>query len=245
MKRTTDGDESEAARARRAERRRRREVAARRQMVVYALAVVGLAAAYWNAQSFGARTAERASPREAALREAARDMFPRFRESDGDASAALSPDDRASLDEQRALVRELAREHVGLAPRGGALEDLPILQQLVDAHVVAPTDAYAQQALGVVLGDVMAEQLGLEWAIVDDDLGRSRALRLGKTGNWFFPVTMISRRYGAHARSRDEGLLDDGGPRYGAVDVDALYRETAEAVARLRAAAEGEAAAGR
>jgi hypothetical protein len=60
--------------------------------------------------------------------------------------------------------------------------------------VLQPDQTLELQALGVVLGDVMVAQLGFSWAIVEDELGRSRALRLGESDDLVYPVTMISKR---------------------------------------------------
>ena len=50
------------------------------------------------------------------------------------------------------------------------------------------------QAMGIVLGDILGAELGMDWVIYEDRRGRSRALRLGDTSNYLFPATMISRR---------------------------------------------------
>ena len=71
-----------------------------------------------------------------------------------------------------------------------------------------------------MLGDVLAEQLDLEWVIVDDKYGRTRALQFGSRDDVFFPVTMISKRYEANIQ----------------VDVDDLYRKVETEVERLRQA---------
>ena len=42
--------------------------------------------------------------------------------------------------------------------------------------------------------DLLAAELSMRWVIYEDKYGRSRALRLGDTDNYLFPVTMISRR---------------------------------------------------
>ena len=48
--------------------------------------------------------------------------------------------------------------------------------------------------MGVIMGDLMAEELKLHWVIYQDSIGRSRALRYEDTENYLFPMTMISRR---------------------------------------------------
>jgi len=204
---------SEAERERRRVEHRRRERQARLQMGFYAFCLVALIAGYWYAEdlSVGARIpfgAEIRAPDGTAFLAA-------------DAGREEEPIQGLELrknDRQRRLVDELARRHVGTEPRGD-LHDLEILQEIVDARVLGPEQTFELQALGVVLGDVMERQLGLEWIVVDDRYGRSRALGLGEGGGYLFPVTMISRRYEA-------GLV---------VDVEQIYRDAAAEVAASRA----------
>jgi hypothetical protein len=107
---------------------------------------------------------------------------------------SLARSDERLMNRQRGAVEELARRHVGSSLTGGAIDDLRILQELLDQRLLQPDQTYELQALGVVLGDVMAAQLGFSWAIVEDELGRSRALRLGESDELVYPVTMISKR---------------------------------------------------
>lgn len=111
---------------------------------------------------------------------------PRFR--------PLSSVDRDLMRRQRSLVDGQARRHVGTGLTGRSLDDLRVLQAILDHAPPAPGETFALQALGVALGDVMAAQLGLSWVVFEDQLGRSRALRLGATDVVLFPVTMISKR---------------------------------------------------
>ncbi|MCC7412945.1 MAG: DUF3806 domain-containing protein [Gammaproteobacteria bacterium] len=110
---------------------------------------------------------------------------------------APSDADLHSLAQQRALVAAWARRYVGSEPRGQR-DDLRILQALIDRKVAGPDETYQLQALGVVFGDVLAHEFGLHWVIVSDREGRSRALQLGDTTNYLFPVTMISKRLEKH-----------------------------------------------
>jgi len=106
----------------------------------------------------------------------------------------LEASDERQLEIQRKTVDELARRHVGTPLSGGDPDDLRILQALLDQGVLDPDQVYELQALGVVLGDVMAAQLGFRWVVVQDEIGRSRALRFDDTDTLVFPVTMISKR---------------------------------------------------
>jgi len=124
----------------------------------------------------------------------------------------LSQLDLRRLREQRDLVDELARRHVGTPLSvGRSLEDLRVLQELLDQEILDRDQTYELQALGVALGDVLAEQYDLEWVVVNDDLGRSRALRYGEGEDLVFPVTMISKRVEANMKVQVRELYEKSG----------------------------------
>jgi hypothetical protein len=103
------------------------------------------------------------------------------------------PADELKGRRQREFVDELARRRLGTRLRGNGL-DLDTLQRLLDEGHVRKDDVFAQQALGLVLGDVMVSQLRLHWVVVDDHFGHSRGLRWRESQQLFFPITMISKR---------------------------------------------------
>ena len=118
----------------------------------------------------------------------------------------LTHSDERLLSQQRSAIDELVRRHVGSPLTGGTTDDLRVLQEMLDKRVLKPDQTYELQALGVVLGDVMVAQLGFSWAVVEDELGRSRALRLGERDELVYPVTMISKRVKVHVRFTVEEL---------------------------------------
>jgi hypothetical protein len=121
----------------------------------------------------------------------------------------LTSHDEKQLRAQRAKVDELARRHVGTTLTGGASpDDLRILQEILDKKVLSQDQTWELQALGVALGDVMAEQLGLTWVVLEDRLGRSRVLRFRESENLVFPVTMISKRVEGNVRFRVQELFE-------------------------------------
>ncbi len=143
-----------------------------------------------------------------------------------DAAAQLKPRtieplgtaDQLKSQRQRELANELARRYLGKPVRGRDLKDLDTLQRLLDGRFIPEQEAFSQQALGLVFGDIMAHQLNLDWVVVDDDFGRSRALRWKREEDIFFPITMFSKRIG------------QGRP----VRVRELYDEVAKRVAELK-----------
>jgi len=109
----------------------------------------------------------------------------------------VSPPSKLTLSfmaQQRASIDELARRALGQAISGDPDRDVRLLQRLLDRGIVRAEDVSTLQAMGVVLGDLLASELGLDWVMYDDDSGRSRALHDAQTDTYLFPVTMISRR---------------------------------------------------
>lgn len=100
------------------------------------------------------------------------------------------------MDTQRDALNELTLRYYGRRCCRSQTE-LDYLQRLLnDGHVQA-SQTKELQAMGVALGDLLASELDMEWVVYEDIQGRSRALRLGETENYLFPVTMIARRYSA------------------------------------------------
>ena len=101
--------------------------------------------------------------------------------------------DRQYMEGQRQLINEMTLQRYGGRCCRDPLE-LDYLQRLLDDGHVTADQTLELQAMGVLLGDLLAAELGLEWIIYEDAQGRSRALQLDDTENFLFPVTMISRR---------------------------------------------------
>ncbi len=102
--------------------------------------------------------------------------------------------DRNHIAQQVERVDELARTRVGSQIRED-LSDLTTLQRIVDRELVPQDDRLTLQALGAVMGNVMAAEVDkLEWKVYEDKRGRSRALCVEGTEECLFPITMLSRR---------------------------------------------------
>ncbi|TCO75939.1 DUF3806 domain-containing protein [Chromatocurvus halotolerans] len=106
----------------------------------------------------------------------------------------LTPLDRQYMQRQRDAIESLARRHTGSGFDGSPANDIPLLQRLLDERRVRPEQTEELQAMGILLGDVLARELDMHWVIYEDPVGRSRALRYRETDNYLFPATMISRR---------------------------------------------------
>lgn len=106
----------------------------------------------------------------------------------------LSDMDLQFMAQQRQILQNLAAGNLGRQFSGDKDRDLALLQTLLDKRLVRPEQVRESQAMGVILGDLLASDLGMQWVIYEDDAGRSRALRYQESENYLFPITMISRR---------------------------------------------------
>ena len=117
--------------------------------------------------------------------------------------AKISPfaaSDHRFMAHQLQLVEELAARHYGRRISGDKRRDLETLQRLLDDRHVRKGNTLMFQAMGVVMGNLMAAEHKLNWVIYKDELGRSRALRLDQSEIVLFPITIISRRVDAGIR---------------------------------------------
>jgi len=102
--------------------------------------------------------------------------------------------DREFMAQQRTLLQDLAASNLGRQFKGQRDRDLDLLQRLLDKRVVRPEQTRELQAMGLIMGDLLAKELDMHWVIYEDRVGRSRALRYKESDDFLFPMTMISRR---------------------------------------------------
>ena len=94
-------------------------------------------------------------------------------------------------------MRNWVRDHFTPEAREkyGTVEDkIRLLQMILDENWVAPDETWKLQSLGITLGDILVQTMGLTWVAVEDEYGRDPALRDGDTSIILFPMTMISKR---------------------------------------------------
>lgn len=102
--------------------------------------------------------------------------------------------DKHYMSQQRALLQDLSSRNLGHGFTGDRDRDLDLLQSLLDKRLVRADQTRELQAMGIIMGDLLAAELDMHWVIYEDRVGRSRALRYKETDSFLFPVTMISRR---------------------------------------------------
>ncbi len=124
--------------------------------------------------------------------------------------------DKNHLSDQVEKVDDLTRTKLGLQIHGDK-RDIETLQRVIHRGLVKLDNESMQQALGAVLGNVMVNELGLEWKHYVDRYGRSRAACAPETEECLFPITMLSRRMKV-------GLMPD---------VDKVYTESTALIEHL------------
>ena len=96
--------------------------------------------------------------------------------------------------QQRETMQDLAMMNLGRQFSGDRKLDLELLQALLDKQLVRPDQVRELQAMGVIMGDLLAAELDMHWVLYEDNVGRSRALRYKESDVLLFPITMIARR---------------------------------------------------
>tara|TARA_R110002110_G_scaffold415561_2_gene650986 strand:+ start:219204 stop:219710 length:507 start_codon:yes stop_codon:yes gene_type:complete len=132
----------------------------------------------------------------------------------------LSALDKQFMQQQRDALEDIAARNLGRSFSGNKQNDLEILQQLLDRKLVRADQTRELQAMGVIMGDLLASELNLHWVIYEDKVGRSRALRYRDSDEYLFPITMISRRREADNRA----------------PVEEIYRKAADIMAQSQPA---------
>jgi hypothetical protein len=106
----------------------------------------------------------------------------------------LTPADRQRLDEQRAVVARVVKQRYGTSTLTRSRKDLLVLQRLLDDRAFKKSQTYELQSLGVVFGDVLANELPLRWVMITDEYGTDPTLRFKNTSVNINALTMISKR---------------------------------------------------
>lgn len=117
--------------------------------------------------------------------------------------------DRNHMAQQVESIEKLTRTKFGTPIRENK-SDLDTLQRIIDRDLIDRDDQLKLQALGAVLGNVMASEVEeLEWKVYEDQLGRSRALCVEGTRQCLFPITMLSRRMEAGLKPNVERVYNE------------------------------------
>jgi len=106
----------------------------------------------------------------------------------------LEPNEVAGFDSERQWLAELLGHFGAEFQLKKTPDDLPTLQSLLDAQPFASGDEASLEVLGAAFGDVVAQTLGLEWVVVDDEYGADFAIKHPTKMVMAFPRDMIVKR---------------------------------------------------
>jgi len=99
------------------------------------------------------------------------------------------------LQEQRAVIEQFVPNEKSLhSYRTTVAGKLGIIRAIIQQGILKPNQTYELRSLGIVLGDAFAQELKMEWVMVEDGFGRDPAIRLPGTSIILYPLTMISKR---------------------------------------------------
>jgi hypothetical protein len=107
---------------------------------------------------------------------------------------ALDEADQKRLRDQRAVVEHYLGNDDSNEKYKTAAGKLGTIRAILQGDVFKRDQKYELQCLGIVLGDVFVQDLGMEWIMVEDEYGRDPAVRIPNTTVILFPMTMISKR---------------------------------------------------
>lgn len=108
--------------------------------------------------------------------------------------ADLTVGQRAIMSSKRRIAKDLMARRLGVVSLKGTRADLPLLQQLVDRNILRASQVEEWQAVGILFGDILKKEFSLKWVHYEDERGANKALRYRNTENYFFPVTLFSKR---------------------------------------------------
>ncbi len=106
----------------------------------------------------------------------------------------LTMGQRAIMSAKRRSAKDLLARQLGIVKINGSKEDLRALQQVVDRKILAKSQVEEWQGIGILFGDILAKEFNLKWVQYEDEYGANKALRYRNTDNYFFPVTLFSKR---------------------------------------------------
>ncbi|MBN2137485.1 MAG: DUF3806 domain-containing protein [Sedimentisphaerales bacterium] len=75
--------------------------------------------------------------------------------------------------------------------------DLPLLQRMLDDGVFSVEQTIELQSMGIVFGDVLVKELGLQWRMISDEYGTDPTVTIPEISDGvvcFNTLTMISKR---------------------------------------------------
>jgi len=93
----------------------------------------------------------------------------------------LTAEDVARVTKQRAVVEIYLGDEDSRRKYKKGPGKLGLLRTLLQHNVFKPNQTYELQCMGIVLGDVFVQELGMQWIMVEDEYGKDPAVKLDGT----------------------------------------------------------------
>jgi Domain of unknown function (DUF3806) len=106
----------------------------------------------------------------------------------------LTEVDQKRLRDQRAVVERYLDNEDSKQKYKTAAGKLGTLRAILQGDVFKRDQIHELQCLGIVLGDALVQEMGMEWIMVEVQYGRDPAVRMPKSTIVLYPMTMISKR---------------------------------------------------
>lgn len=117
----------------------------------------------------------------------------------------LSPAEERAMAENRAFVEALVPDEAINGAYATTAGKLNVLHAVLGTGFFKPRKKQELDAIGVVFGDALVQELGMEWVMAEDTSGRDPALVLPGTSVVLYPLEMIRHR----VEGRDRNDLRD------------------------------------
>ena len=107
----------------------------------------------------------------------------------------LNEEDKKSLDNSWKYVNNLIIEMYSGERLTNTENDLYLIQKIINENIIAITETWELQALGVIIGYVLTNSNNtLNWSIVEDEYGVDPTVRYKDSTLIFNVLTMVSKR---------------------------------------------------
>ena len=107
----------------------------------------------------------------------------------------LTDEDRKWLSDQRARVEQLLDGNPDAQRKyQTSAGKLGTIRAVLEGGIFRADQTFELQGLGIILGDAISAEMGVDWKMVEDQYGTSPCLALKGTSVVLYPQTMISKR---------------------------------------------------
>lgn len=109
----------------------------------------------------------------------------------------LSEEENNWISNQRQSVEEMLSASPAALNKlveGDSSAKLSVLEAILKTGLLTSKHTFQLQGMGIILGEILAEDANMNWMMLEDEYGTSPCLTVPGTSITLFPQTMISKR---------------------------------------------------